>query len=169
MGSPAATCRELASRVRSGALATVQRSGGLADAWPFATLVTVAVDERGRPLMLLSRLAEHTKNLEQCARASLLLVDPDGSADPLAAARMTVGGACAPIDDASQRDAARQAFLAAHPDAARTFDFPDFALWRIEVASVRWIAGFGRMGWVDAAEYSAAFGAAFGEGPGGAP
>jgi putative heme iron utilization protein len=164
MGSPAATCRELAARARFGALATVQRSGGAGDGFPFATLVTVAVDEQGRPVLLLSRLAEHTKNLEHAPRASLLLFDPSGWADPLAAARMTIVGECALVP-APERAGARALFLSAHPSASQTIDFADFGLWRMEVVSVRWIAGFGRMGWIDAAEYSAAADS----GPAGAP
>jgi putative heme iron utilization protein len=154
MGSPAVACRELATRVRFGALATVQRSRGPGEAWPFATLVSVAVDDRGRPLFLLSRLAEHTKNLEQCARSSLLLVEPIASAESLASERMTIVGECAPVP-AGEQSAARAAFLAAHPDATQTIDFADFDLWRMEVANVRWVAGFGRMGWIDGDEYLA--------------
>jgi putative heme iron utilization protein len=155
MGSPAAACRELAARARFGALATVQRSGGEGSGFPFATLVTVAVDEQGRPVLLLSRLAEHTKNLERAPHASLLLLEPSGGADPLAAARMTIVGACAPVP-APERAGARAVFLSAHPSAAKTIDFADFDLWRMEVVRVRWIGGFGRMGWIDAADYGTA-------------
>jgi putative heme iron utilization protein len=134
---------------------------GAPEVWPFATLVAVSVDDRGRPLLLLSRLAEHTKNLEGCPRASLLLTDPAGSgdadepADPLAAGRVTLVGACAVVP-AIEREAAQGAFLAAHPGSAQTMGFADFALWRVDVARVRWIGGFGRMGWVDASDYFAA-------------
>ncbi len=64
------TCRDLASRARFGSLATVARQPAGA---PFATLVAVAVDATGRPLLFLSELAEHTKNLRADARASLLV------------------------------------------------------------------------------------------------
>jgi len=137
---------------------TVPREGAGeagADLWPYATLVAVAADDRGRPLLQLSRLAEHTKNLERCARVSLLLVEPGAPADPLAAERMTIVGACARVSDDAERDAARAAFRAAHPGSAETMEFADFDLWRIAVARVRWIAGFGRMGWVDATDYDA--------------
>jgi putative heme iron utilization protein len=140
-------CRELAVRARQGALATMSRE---APGFPFATLVAVAFDARGRPLLLLSRLAEHTKNLEACDRASLLVAE--AGSDPLAAGRMTLVGTCALVSE-SDRDAARAVFLAAHPEAEQYVGFADFALWRIEVASVRWVGGFGRMQWIDGARY----------------
>src|SRR5579885_2609522 len=95
MDDAASTCRALARRARFGALATVARDPA---GWPFATLVAVAFDGRGRPLLLLSRLAEHTKNLEACDRASLL-VGEDGPGDPLAGGRMTLVGTCARVPD----------------------------------------------------------------------
>jgi len=150
--SAARACRELASRVRHGALATASSSSE-APGFPFATLVAIAFDARGRPLMLLSRLAEHTKNLEACERASLLVTEP--AADPLAAGRMTLVGTCARVPGEECEDA-RAAFLAAHPEAARYAGFSDFGYWRLEVASVRWVGGFGRMEWVDGAAYGAA-------------
>jgi hypothetical protein len=162
--SPVATCRELAARVRFGALATLHAwprgEGGAVpssddvDLWPFASLVAVASDDRGRPLLLLSRLAEHTKNLERCPRASLLLSAPDEPAGPLAGARMTILGALRPVADADRAGAAA-AYLAVHPDAATPMGFGDFALWRMDVEQVRWVAGFGRMGWVAGVDYCA--------------
>jgi putative heme iron utilization protein len=146
--SHAESCRELASRARHGALATTARDPL---GFPFATLVAVAFDGRGRPLLLLSKLAEHTKNLEASPRASLLVTDA-AAADPLASGRMTLVGTCARVPE-EESEAARAAFLAAHPEAKLYAGFVDFAIWRLEVAHVRWVGGFGRMDWVDAAEY----------------
>jgi putative heme iron utilization protein len=147
----ASTCRALARRVRTGALATVAREPA---GWPFATLVAVTFDGRGRPLLLLSALAEHTKNLEACDRASLLVTEeaPAGG-DPLATGRMTLVGTCARVPE-SGREEPLAAFLGAHPEAAGYASFPDFGLWRLEVAHARWIGGFGRMQWVGAEEYA---------------
>jgi len=150
-------CHDLAARSRFGALATLARDPS---GWPFVTLVAVAFDERWRPLLLLSRLAEHTKNLEESPRASLLVsagslgaASPGAvPSDPLAAGRMTLVGECARGPAGEVRDG----FLAAHPEAAAYADFADFAFWRIEVAHVRWVGGFGRMEWLSGAEYGAA-------------
>jgi heme oxygenase (biliverdin-IX-beta and delta-forming) len=157
-----AACRALAASARFGALATVARDPA---GWPFATLVAVAFDERGRPLLLLSRLAEHTKNLEACARASLLVTEApaeggEGSgADPLARGRMTLVGECARLtgageDGADRVAAARARFVHAHPSAAGYASFADFAVWRLEVAHVRWVGGFGKMEWLAGDEYA---------------
>jgi putative heme iron utilization protein len=145
------SCRDLGQRARFGALGTVARDPA---GWPFATLVALAFDGRGRPLLLLSRLAEHTKNLEACPRASLLV--SEGAPDPLAHGRMTLIGECARVPDA-ENDVARARFLAVHPEAASYASFADFGMWRIEVVHLRWVGGFGKMEWVSAEEYAAEF------------
>jgi putative heme iron utilization protein len=155
--SPLATCRDLVSRARFAALATLAEGDGRTSAeagWPFASLVALA-DDGGRPLLLLSRLAEHTKNLERCGRASLLVTDKDAAeVDPLAAARVTILGTCARVPEV-ERALAASKFLSAHPGSAEVLGFGDFALWRLEVARLRWVGGFGRMGWLSASEYLA--------------
>ena len=79
--------KELLRTIRAGALATLDRDGGS----PFASLVTVATDIDGTPLLLMSRLSGHTQNLEQDPRASILLAQR-GKGDPLAHPRLTVIG-----------------------------------------------------------------------------
>lgn len=154
---PADQCRRLASRASFGALATVARQPA---GHPFASLVAVAFDDRGQPILLLSSLAEHGQNLSSDPRASLLVSDTTGlvsdttggSVDPLAGARMTLVGTCATIP-AHEIEAARRVFLGRHPEAATYATFADFAMWRLDVASVRWIGGFGRMQWVTGDAY----------------
>jgi putative heme iron utilization protein len=158
----ACSCRELAARARFGALATV--AGAAESGWPFATLVAVSFDALGRPLLLLSRLAEHTKNLEACPRASLLVSSADiarESLDPLAQGRMTLVGECRRLErgaggDAAAASDARARFLTAHPEAAGYASFPDFDMWRLEVAHVRWVGGFGAIDWVSGEDYAGA-------------
>ncbi len=101
----------------------------------------------------ISRLAEHTKNLERDSRASLLVAE-GGSIDPLANGRVTMLGVCTRVEN--DRGSARAAFLASHPNALYYADFRDFAFWRLQVASVRYIGGYGRMSWVSEAEWQAA-------------
>ncbi len=131
-----------------GALATVARDP--AD-FPYASLVAVAFDDLGRPVMCLSELAEHTQNLAVRAEASLLVSE----ALALDAGRMTLLGRCARVPE-PEVDDARAVFLAAHPEAAGYATFKDFGIYRLEPEALRWIAGFGRMAWVDAAEYTSA-------------
>jgi putative heme iron utilization protein len=146
--SPRDACRALAARARLGALATVARDPA---GWPFATLVAVAFDAGGRPLMLLSRLAEHTQNLEANPRASLLVAE-EGGPDALASGRMTLVGECRRAPKVEQEEA-KARFLEAHPEATGYASFADFAVWRLEVTAVRWVGGFGRMQWLSGEEY----------------
>lgn len=117
---------------------------------PFGSLVAIAVDARGRPLLLLSSLAEHTKNLEASSLASIMIAGDGGLAGP----RVTLLGRCARVPDADV-DEVRTAYLAAHPDASTWAAFRDFAFWRLEVEDVRFVAGFGTMGWITPADYAA--------------
>jgi hypothetical protein len=82
-------------------------------------------------------------------------VTEEGAADPLAAGRMTLLGACARVPGA-ERDAAIAAFLDVHPGASSYAGFGDFAVWRLEVSQARWIGGFGRMEWIDGRAYAGA-------------
>jgi putative heme iron utilization protein len=109
---------------------------------PFASYVVTAPAQDGSPLMLLSRLAVHTKNLERDPRASLLFVRETSPGDEtLAASRLTLTGRCGPDSD----PASKQRYLDRHPDSARYAEFPDFSLYRFEVASGYLVAGFGRI------------------------
>ena len=144
--SHAERARTLVSHQRTGALGTLD-----ADGFPHVSFVTFALDGAS-PVFLVSELATHTQHLLRDARASLL-VHESGPGDPLASGRVTLVGPCERLADARS---ARAAFLAAHPSAAFHADFKDFAFYRLEVRSVRFIGGFGRMSWVDAADWQAA-------------
>lgn len=151
--SHAERCRTLALGARSATLSTIARDP---EGFPYGSLVTVAVDAAGRPLLLLSRLAEHTQNLDHRADASILLTEPlDRHGQPLAVGRVALLGACAPVPE-SERAEARATFLAAQPDASYYVDFSDFAFYRLEPIALRYVGGFGRMSWVTAADYAAA-------------
>ncbi|WP_298958348.1 DUF2470 domain-containing protein [uncultured Methylobacterium sp.] len=127
--------RDLLRATRTGALATLDRGDGA----PFASLVTVATDLDGAPLLLLSRLSAHTLNLEADPRCSLLL-SPGGKGDPLAHPRLTVAGRAG----RSEAPGVRARFLARHPKAALYADFPDFGFFRLEPAAGHLNGGFAR-------------------------
>lgn len=146
--SDAERSRTLVGGVRTAALATLGEGG-----FPFGSLVSHAVDGAGRPLLLLSDLAEHSRNLAADPRASLMATEV-GAGDPLALARVTVIGRVAEVPGA-ERDAVLETYRAAHPGAFYA-GFADFRLYRLEVDSVRYVGGFGRMSWVGADEYTAA-------------
>jgi len=140
---PVATAKHLLRTIRAGALATLDAQ----DAFPFASLVTVATDFDGSPLLLISRLAAHTRNLEADPRASVLL-SQGGKGDPLAHPRLTVIGTVARTDEPR----VRMRILARHPKAALYADFPDFSFWRMELDRVHLNGGFARAAELGAAE-----------------
>jgi putative heme iron utilization protein len=143
-------CRALTARAGSATLSTIAREP---EGFPFGSLVAVAFDDEGAPLLLLSRLAEHTQNLAAREQASILVVEPapDG-ADPLATGRLSIVGSCRAIP-ADGAEAARARFLARHPEAEPYSRFSDFAMYRLEPAAIRYVGGFGRMSWVDVEGY----------------
>lgn len=136
---------------RTGTLCTIAKEPA---GYPYGSFVTYAMDEAD-PVFLISALAEHTRNLKGDPRASLLVAET-GEADPLANGRVTLVGEVRPLDAGAERDAARQSYLATHPNAAYYVDYGDFGFWRLEVASIRYIGGYGRMSWVDLADYRSA-------------
>ena len=143
--------RTLVHQARAGTLATLSRKHA---GHPFASPMPYALDAEGRPLLLISAMAVHTQNLQADPRASLLVTQPDISGEPLAGGRVTLMGEAGRVaDDAAT---AREVYLARHPTARYWADFEDFALWRLEVRDVYFVAGFGAMGWVDSSEYRSA-------------
>lgn len=122
--------------------------------FPFGSLVGYTVDELGRPLLCLSSLAEHSRNMAANPRASLMVAEHDGGNNLLALARVTLVGEMSRIDS-EERAHALDRYLAAHPSAFYT-SFQDFSVYRLEVAKVRYVGGFGRMSWVSAEQYATA-------------
>ncbi|HEY8579431.1 MAG TPA: DUF2470 domain-containing protein [Beijerinckiaceae bacterium] len=130
--------KRLLRSVRAGALATLTPEG-----FPFASLVNVATDVDGAPLLLLSGLSGHTRHIAQDPRVSLLLSET-GKGDPLAHPRLTLVGAAARVADGPARERARARFLARHPKSALYADFGDFGFWRVEPAQAHLNGGFAR-------------------------
>jgi heme oxygenase (biliverdin-IX-beta and delta-forming) len=132
----AADARALVRRALKASLATI--AGG---SYPYASLITVATKASGTPIFLISGLAQHTRNLTQNPRASILFDGTGAARDPLQAARVTLFGKAEKIRD----ETVRRRFLARHPEAAFYADFPDFSFWRLAVEGAHHIGGFGRI------------------------
>ncbi|MFO0619453.1 MAG: DUF2470 domain-containing protein [Polyangiaceae bacterium] len=153
--SHAERCRTLVAAASSAALSTIAVAPE-AQGHPYGSLVAFASDELGRPILLLSKLAEHTTNLAAHASSSVLVteVGPPG-ADPLALGRVTLLGETRRLD-AAEAVAARAIFLVRVPGAAAYVGFADFAFYRLEPITLRFVGGFGRMSWVTADAYRSA-------------
>lgn len=116
--------------------------------WPYGSLVAVACDQTARPLLLISGLAVHTKNLARESRASLLYDGTAGLDNPLTGARVTVLGRIEPAED----DGLVARYVARHPDAEAYLGFADFGLYAMAVERAHLVAGFGAIHWIDAAD-----------------
>ena len=141
-----AAARTLVRQCDRAVLSTTQADG---TGWPYGSLVMTACDYDGRPILLLSDLAEHTKNLKQNARVSLLFDGTDGLDDRLTGARVTVMGRAAVT--AKSTDRAR--YLARHPSSAVYENFADFNFYSVNVTKVHQVAGFGQIDWIPAAAF----------------
>ncbi|MCE3555216.1 CREG family protein [Pseudonocardia sp. RS11V-5] len=148
--------RALLSGQRSGTLATIGSAPGpmstsasaAAAGFPFGSVVAYALDADGSPLLCLSDLAEHSRNLAADPRASLLVAEPaPGNTDPLAAPRATLVGRVWVLHG-DERTRGLAAYRRTFPDAGY-IDFADFQLYRLEVRTIRFVAGFGRMAWLE--------------------
>jgi heme iron utilization protein len=145
---PKLIAKTLLRVTRAGALATIDRNTG----HPFASLVNVATDVDGAPLILVSRLSTHTANLEQDERASLLLAST-GKGDPLAYPRLTLLGSFVQIRrDDPREPRIRRRFLARHPKSELYAGFADFSFWRLDAVSAHLNGGFARAADLKAAD-----------------
>jgi len=133
---PAGAARKLMREGRSGALATLMASFGD----PYCSLVNVASAADGSPLLLISRLAVHTKNILADPRVSLML-DERKEGDPLQGARVMLMGTA----EATEDPAARRRYLARQPEAEMFVGFADFAFYRIALKGAHFVGGFGRI------------------------
>jgi heme oxygenase (biliverdin-IX-beta and delta-forming) len=136
---PAQTVKSLLRRSRQGALASLMAESGD----PYCSLVNVASHPDGSPILLISRLALHTKNLLADARVSLML-DERVEGDPLEGSRIMLAGHAEEIT-ADHRDIVRQRYLNAHPTAEVFVDFKDFSFFQIRPTRTHLVAGFGRI------------------------
>ena len=151
--SHAERCRTLVAGATRGALSTIAADP---PGFPYGSVASYGLDDRGNPVLFVSLMAEHTQNAMRDPRASLLVTEPvpDG-ADPLASGRVTLIGVLSPVTD-DDRPTARDRYLAANPTSAYYIDFGDFTFYRLDVQSIRYVGGYGRMSWVDPALYAEA-------------
>ncbi|MGA7695371.1 MAG: DUF2470 domain-containing protein [Candidatus Sulfotelmatobacter sp.] len=137
---------------RIGSLSTVSRKQ---PGFPFGSVMPYGLDERGRPIFLISTMAMHTQNLQADSRASLLVTQPDAGGDSLGAARVTLVGKVLPIPQPEVAEA-RRLYLERYANSKYWVDFEDFSFYRMDVVDVYYVGGFGVMGWVPATDYDRA-------------
>lgn len=129
--------RRLVRSARTATLATVGRDGA-----PNASYGAVATMPDGRPIVLVSRLSPHTRNLDRDPRCSLLFADapPPPGEDPMTSPRVTLTGRMEVAEDGR----ARERFIRRNPKAELYADFGDFSFRTLAVESVHLVGGFAR-------------------------
>lgn len=137
---------------RIGSLSTLSRKQS---GFPFGSVMPYALDERARPVFLISTMAMHTQNLQADQRASLLVTQADTGGDLLGASRVTVLGNVLPVAH-SEIAGVRKLYLAAYANSKYWVDFEDFSFYRMDVVDVYYVGGFGVMGWISASDYERA-------------
>ena len=145
--SLASEARQFLRATRSGVLSTFSTKF---EGYPFGSVAPFILDHNGQPIVLISTIAEHTKNIIANPKISLLVFSGDD--DLQASARLTLIGEAKQIDKAD--DDLRTRYLRYFPQAAGYFEMHDFNFYRIEILQARYIAGFGKMGWVSGKEIS---------------
>ncbi|MFM9842274.1 MAG: HugZ family protein [Dongiaceae bacterium] len=155
--APAELVRNLLRAADRAALAT-SLSAAAYQAWPYASLVLMTAATDGSPVLFISDLSEHAKNIAADNRVSLLIDGTAGLKDPLTGPRVSILGRAVRADQADLK--AR--FLARHPGAKIYAGFADFHVYRLEVTRAHFVAGFGRIHWIEAAEI---IGEKYGYGP----
>ncbi len=158
MMSPHGGGRRSALAVEARALVQQARRGVLCslipeDGFPYGSLVEVLPLPDGDLVIFLSRLAEHQHFIEADARASILIAPHIADEHAMAKPRVTLVGQIEPVED---RASVATAYVELHPDAASYIDFPDFQFYRLRTERVRYIAGFGQMGWINGEAYHGA-------------
>lgn len=138
----AGTARTLLRSRLNGALSTLSVEMG---GWPFGSLTPYVLDHRGTPHVLISRLAEHTRNLLADARVSLMARAVSRGGDAQAVGRVTV---LARAEPTTVSEPFRRRFIRYLPEAQRYLDMGDFAFYRLNVERVRYIGGFGAIHWI---------------------
>ena len=131
--------RSLLRRSRQGALATLMPGSGD----PYCSLVNIASHPDGSPILLISRLARHTKNILGDARVSLML-DERAPGDPLEGSRIMLAGRAEPASG-DELAVLRRRYLSAHLSAEAFVSFKDFSFFRIRPGGAHLVAGFGRI------------------------
>ena len=142
--------RRLVARRRYGVLATalVQPAGH-----PYGSTAPYVTDTAGRPVFLFAGLSTHYKNLAEDTRASFVVMDEALEDDPFDSARVTLIGEVRPV---AEGDVA-ELYFERFPEAREFLDL-GFEFFRLEIARIHWVGGFGAAGWPQVTDYTSASG-----------
>ena len=149
--TPGEEARTLVAAAKSGSLASLSDDGT-----PWASIITFGATGAGEPVLVVSTMAEHGRNLAREPKASIAIAEPvpEGE-DPLDRARITLAGHVI-VPEGAEADAALEAHAAHYPFARGYATYADFTIYVLRVERVRWVGGFARMSTVEADDYATA-------------
>ena len=162
--------RQWLHEAHSGTLATLSRKPAI-QGFPLGSIVPFCVDKLGRPVILIASIAAHTRNLMEDNRATLFVSDPNAKGDPQSSWRASLVGrftklttdapeAHEELISAEELTILNAKYIDRVPAAVSYFGTHNFSYWRLsEVLTVRYIAGFGRIRWLDGDQYLSAMNA----------
>ena len=145
--------RELLLKEYRGVLSTHSKA---MPGFPFGSVVPYCLDDQGRPLLLISRIAQHTHNLQLAPKCSLLIGER-GADDVQAVARLTLLAEAQPLLDAVDIAAAAARYYRYFPASQDYHQVHDFDFWRLQPVRWRYIGGFGAIHWLDRVELANPF------------
>jgi len=123
------------------------------DGWPYGSIVPYAITDNGSLVVFLSDISEHSKNLQNDPRATVFVADPSVRDSPQTGARhaMLVK---ARRPEGDEKETAEAQYFARFPEAERMRSAHGFDAWLLDCHRIRWIAGFGGMGWIEGGDWS---------------
>ena len=141
----ALAARAVARSCHKSALSTLDKTGA-----PYVSLVTLAFDHDLSPIIIVSAMSAHTRNMGGDRRVAMLFDGTDGHPNPQTGPRLSLQGDAVKVDDPAELVRLRARFLARNPGAAEYSTFADFALWKIVPSRAQFVGGFGRAVWLTA-------------------
>ena len=119
--------------------------------YPFGSITPYIISAEGDIAIFISHLAEHTHNIEANPKVSLTIFDPTDANNPSAGARITC---LANAVQAKEERALREDYLIQFPDMAMTLDLPGFHFYLLKLTTIRLVAGFGQVKWLNSDQLS---------------
>ena len=159
--------RQWLHEAHSGTLATLSRKPAI-QGFPLGSIVPFCLDSIGRPIILIASIAAHTRNMMEDNRATLFISNPHAEGDPQSSWRASLVGRFKRLttsDPASHEELItpeelkiiRAKYIDRVPRSVSYFGTHSFSFWRLsELLTVRYIAGFGRIKWLDGDQYLSA-------------
>jgi len=146
------TARELFFKKSFGVLSTISLD---VPGYPFGSVTPYCVDQSGQPIVYISHIAQHTRNIIADPRVSLTVVDEDTNSDDVQARGRVTCIANARQLDESDQNSVKARYFRYFPSAQKYDQTHDFAFFRLELVRIRFIGGFGQIFWLDPAEFAA--------------